>query len=128
VATFFYLANEAQPRYQFSDASGHRTSFKCVHHGTFRHELGNPELQSERGYQLDYSFTYQKGKLSSTLTPFATYYDQYIYLAPTSSFSRLPSGSQKTWEFRQANASFWGGEWVTSYQPVAALKWMMWCN
>ncbi|MEM6843507.1 MAG: TonB-dependent receptor [Bacteroidota bacterium] len=93
-----------------------------VHHGTFRHELGNPDLQSERGYQLDYSLTYQKGNLSSTLTPFVAYYDQYIYLAPTSSFSRLPSGSQLTWEFRQADATFWGGEWVTTYQPIADLN------
>ncbi|MGB3586442.1 MAG: TonB-dependent receptor [Tunicatimonas sp.] len=93
-----------------------------VHHGTFRHELGNPDLQSERGYQLDYALTYRRGKISSTLTPFVAYYDQYIYLAPTSSFSRLPSGSQLTWEFRQADAAFWGGEWVTTYQPGSALK------
>ena len=93
-----------------------------VHHGTFRHELGNPDLQSERGYQLDYALTYQKGGLSSTLTPFVAYYDQYIYLAPTSSFSRLPAGSQLTWEFRQADATFWGGEWVTTYQPSPTLS------
>ncbi|WKN44150.1 TonB-dependent receptor [Tunicatimonas pelagia] len=93
-----------------------------VHHGTFRHELGNPDLQSERGYQLDYALTYQQGKISSTLTPFVAYYDQYIYLAPTASFSRLPSGSQLTWEFRQADASFWGGEWVTNYQPISNLN------
>ena len=93
-----------------------------VHHGTFRHELGNPDLQSERGYQLDYSLTFQKSKLSSTLTPFVAYYDQYIYLAPTASFSRLPSGSQLTWEFRQADATFWGGEWVTAYQPLSTLR------
>ena len=93
-----------------------------VHHGTFRHELGNPDLQSERGYQLDYALTYQQGTFSSTLTPYVAYYDQYIYLAPTSSFSRLPSGSQLTWEFRQADATFWGGEWVTTYAPGAALN------
>ena len=93
-----------------------------VHHGTFRHELGNPDLQSERGYQLDYALTYRKEKISSTLTPFVAYYDQYIYLAPTASFSRLPAGSQLTWEFRQADATFWGGEWVTTYQPWTALN------
>ena len=93
-----------------------------VHHGTFRHELGNPTLQSERGYQLDYALTYRKSKLSSTLTPFVAYYDQYIYLAPTASFSRLPAGSQLTWEFRQADAIFGGGEWVTTYQPWSTLN------
>ena len=93
-----------------------------VHHGTFRHELGNPDLQSERGYQLDYALTYQQDKLSSTLTPFVAYYDQYIYLAPTASFSRLPAGSQLTWEFRQADATFWGGEWTTTYQPHPSLR------
>ncbi|MGB3852442.1 MAG: TonB-dependent receptor [Tunicatimonas sp.] len=92
-----------------------------VHHGTFRHELGNPDLQSERGYQIDYALTYRQGTVSSTLTPFVAYYDQYIYLAPTASFSRLPTGSQLIWEFRQADATFWGGEWVTSYQPWPAL-------
>ncbi len=90
-----------------------------VHHGTFRHELGNPDLQSERGYQIDYALTYRQGTVSSTLTPFVAYYDQYIYLAPTASFSRLPTGSQLIWEFRQADATFWGGEWVTKLPTLA---------
>ncbi|NJN27999.1 MAG: TonB-dependent receptor [Cyclobacteriaceae bacterium] len=31
-----------------------------VHHGTFRHEMGDPELDSERGIQGDLNLTYQK--------------------------------------------------------------------
>jgi iron complex outermembrane recepter protein len=81
-----------------------------IHHGTFRHEKGNPDLESERGYQLDLALDYRLSWLSLSLTPFASYYDHYIYLAPTPFYSRLPSGSQITWEYRQASSRFWGGE------------------
>lgn len=81
-----------------------------IHHGTFRHEKGNADLESERGYQLDLAVNYRQPGLSLSLTPFASYYDHYIYLAPTPFYSRLPSGSQITWEYRQASSRFWGGE------------------
>ena len=81
-----------------------------IHHGTFRHEKGNADLESERGYQLDLALDYRLPRLILSLTPFASYYDRYIYLSPTPFYSRLPSGSQITWEYRQASSRFWGGE------------------
>ncbi|MFP4096915.1 MAG: TonB-dependent receptor [Cyclobacteriaceae bacterium] len=81
-----------------------------IHHGTFRHEKGNADIESERGYQLDLALNYCLPRLSLSLTPFASYYDRYIYLSPTPFYSTLPSGSQITWEYRQASSRFWGGE------------------
>lgn len=90
-----------------------------IHHGTFRHEKGNPDLLPERGIQLDLELGYQNQWLRTVFTPFVSYYDQYIYLAPTAFFSTLPSGSQLTWEFRQADSYFWGAELSTRFQPLS---------
>ncbi len=86
-----------------------------IHHGTFRHEKGDPDLLPERGIQLDAELGYRSSWFSAVFTPFASYYDQYIYIAPTAFFSRLPSGSQLTWEFRQADSYFWGRSYVPSF-------------
>lgn len=80
-----------------------------VHHGNFRHEIGNPNLDSERSYQADLNYTYSKRNFLIGLSPFFGYYDGYIYLAPTGRFSTIP-GASTMWEYRQNNALFAGGE------------------
>lgn len=79
-----------------------------VHHGNFRFEAGNPELRAERSYQTDVNLTYNRKRLYVSLSPFFSYYQDYIYLAPTGIF-RLPIGTTQ-WEYRQHNALFGGGE------------------
>lgn len=86
-----------------------------IHHGTFRHEKGNPELNSERGIQMDWNASYKSKRFYLALTPFFSYYSNYIYLAPTAFFSTLPSGNQLTWEYRQHEARFMGAEIETEY-------------
>jgi iron complex outermembrane receptor protein len=85
-------------------------SINGVHHGNFRHELGNPDLQSERGFQGDLNIVWRKKSTILSLTPFASIYDSYIYLAPSGRFSNLP-GSRPFWEYRQNAAVFTGIEW-----------------
>lgn len=80
-----------------------------IHHGNFRHEIGNAELVSERSYQADANYSYSRKNLLIGLSPFWGYYQDYIYLAPTGRFSTLP-GSSTAWEYRQHNAIFTGGE------------------
>jgi iron complex outermembrane receptor protein len=80
-----------------------------VHHGNFRHEVGNPDLLAERNYQADLNLAMSKRKVLFTLSPFFGYFDNYIYLAPAPRFSPLP-GSSLLWEYRQNNAIFTGGE------------------
>ncbi|MFY0598952.1 MAG: TonB-dependent receptor [Cyclobacteriaceae bacterium] len=94
------------------------------HHGTFRHELGDENLTSERGFQGDLSLSYQRSNLSLVLSPFASYFDSFIYLAPSSNFSSsldsdaFRGESGQVFHYRQNNAFFTGGEFAAEYHPI----------
>lgn len=93
-----------------------------VHHGNFRHEIGNAALQPERGYQLDFSLDYEAGPWTLALSPFINYYQDFIYLAPSARFSSIP-GSGQSWEYRQNRVLYGGGEIWLRYQILPALHW-----
>lgn len=80
-----------------------------VHHGTFRHEMGDSLLVTERGYQLDLGFSWKSEDWLLSLSPFFNYFNDFIYLSPTTQFSNLPEGGQ-LFRYRQNNAVFTGGE------------------
>ncbi|WP_439482478.1 TonB-dependent receptor [Cyclobacterium plantarum] len=80
-----------------------------VHHGNFRHEVGDANLNSERSFQADLNYTYSKENFLVGFSPFISYFDGYIYLAPTGRFSTLPAAGT-LWEYRQNNAFFSGAE------------------
>lgn len=92
-----------------------------VHHGNFRHELGDPALDIERGYQADVTFSHESTNLLFELSAFYAYYQQYIYLAPTGRFSDLPSGGT-LWQYRQDDALFNGLELAANYKFPFHLK------
>jgi iron complex outermembrane receptor protein len=91
-----------------------------VHHGTFRHERGDPNLDSERGIQGDLNLTYQKKEMYFLFTPFIGYYDKYIYLAPEPEFSDLPAGGQ-LYQYTQHDALFTGFEFDFEYEILPDL-------
>ncbi|MCC8087986.1 MAG: TonB-dependent receptor [Rikenellaceae bacterium] len=82
-----------------------------VHHGTFRHEQGDPSLKSERGWQLDVGYSYEREWLSASLSPFVSRYNNYIYLKPTGEWSVLPHAGQ-IYRYTGAEAIFAGAEFV----------------
>ena len=88
-----------------------------VHHGTFRHERGDPDLDSERGIQADWNITYQRNSIYMIITPYFGYYDKYIYLAPKAEFSDLPAGGQ-VYQYTQHDAVFTGFEFDFEYKFV----------
>lgn len=83
-----------------------------IHHGNYRHELGNSGLKPERGYQMDVELTYNHHPFIISVSPFAAYYSNFIYLAPSGRFSPLP-GASTMWQYTQNNAIFIGGELST---------------
>ncbi|TVR79756.1 MAG: TonB-dependent receptor [Chitinophagaceae bacterium] len=91
-----------------------------VHHSTFRHEQGNPDLDVETGYQFDVSMTYRTSNFRIALSPFFNYFDNHIYLQPSGTFSFLPHTGQ-LYNYVQANAVHFGGEWLLEYHPVSFL-------
>ncbi len=91
-----------------------------VHHGTFRHEMGNPNLLPEKGYQNDLTIHYENSKWEFKLSGFASYFSNYIYLSPTSRFSTLPEGGQ-VYQYLQNDAILWGGEIFMDYHFIEDL-------
>lgn len=80
-----------------------------VHHGTFRHEQGDATLDSEHGWQVDISYSLTHRGLKLTVSPFASWFDNYIYLNPTGEWSLLPHAGQ-IYRYTGARAVFAGGE------------------
>ncbi len=92
-----------------------------VHHGNFRHEIGDKDLQNEQGYQVDFTYLHQSENVFLEVSAYYAYYKDYIYLAPTGNFSFLPSGGT-TWEYRQNDALYNGFEVAGSYDSPFNIK------
>lgn len=80
-----------------------------VHHGTFRHEKGDSDLSSERGWQADLAYTYESNSLKVNFSPFISLFDNYIFLKPTGQWSILPHAGQ-IYQYTGAKAFFAGAE------------------
>jgi len=82
-----------------------------IHHGTFRHEVGTPDLDSEHGYQLDIGAYWSYPKFNGSVAFYFNYFDNYIYLGPTfpAQFSQLPEAGQ-IFQYRQDDAIYTGFE------------------
>lgn len=91
-----------------------------VHHGTFRHEKGDPNLDPETGYQLDLGFAYHAPDLLLKATPFFNYFDNYIYLRPSGTFSPLPDAGQ-VYQYTQASVIHTGFEAFAEYHLIEPL-------
>jgi iron complex outermembrane receptor protein len=89
-------------------------SMNGVHHGTFRHERGDPDLTSERGWQADLNISYHQQEFLISITPYFNFFQDYIYLRPTVEFSDLPGGGQ-IFEYTQHDAIYTGGELMVDY-------------
>jgi iron complex outermembrane recepter protein len=87
-----------------------------VHHGTFRHEKGDPNLKPENGYQFDLAYEYHTSKHLLLFTPFFNYYSNFIFLRPSGKFSPLPDAGQ-IYQYTQANAVTTGAELHLEYHP-----------
>lgn len=98
------------------------TSSNGVHHGNFRHELGNPDLESEQGYQVDLSIEYSGKSIDAQVSGFFNYFEGYIYLSPSSNFSMLPEAGL-LFNYLQNNAIYTGLEAEWEYEITSTLQW-----
>jgi iron complex outermembrane recepter protein len=96
-----------------------------IHHGTFRHEVGAPDLESEHGYQLDLSAEWKLKRFSGAVSWYFNYFDNFIYLGPTfpARFSTLPEAGQ-IFQYRQDDAFYTGFElqWNWNFIPRLELQ------
>jgi len=92
-----------------------------VHHGNFRHEKGDADLDVERGYQVDLTYLYRGEGFRVEASAFYAFYQRYIYLSPSGRFSNLPAGGS-LWQYRQDDALFNGAELTVGYEVSETLK------
>jgi iron complex outermembrane receptor protein len=89
-----------------------------VHHGTFRHEVGNQENEAEIGYQFDGELTWRDRRWSIQVSPFFNYFTNFLFLRPTAEFSPLPEAGQ-LFVYEQAPAVHTGSELAFTWLMTA---------
>ena len=99
----------------FRMPTANELSSNGVHHGTFRHELGDRNLKPETSYQVDVVADFVKSladdvsRVSINASGFVNYFPNFIFLNPTGRFSWLPDAGQY-YQYQQAKAIRMGGE------------------
>ncbi len=108
VTDAFNLATTVGTIFRFPTAI--ELSANGVHHGAFRHELGNPDLDPERGFAADLRLNFETEGFKTELSPYLYYFNNYIFLKPSGTFSILPDGGQ-VYQYTQSKALLTGIEW-----------------
>ncbi|TCO09837.1 TonB-dependent receptor [Natronoflexus pectinivorans] len=80
-----------------------------VHHGSFRHELGDPHLSPERGFFADVTMNYKTYRRQISVSPYVYHFSNYIFLRPTGEWSYLPHTGQ-IFRFSESEAVMSGVE------------------
>lgn len=84
-----------------------------VHEGTYRYEIGNPNLKNEHNFQVDLSVEQRSEHLEVFANGFYNLVNNYIFISPT--------GDQRdglqVYEYLQHNASLYGGEFGIHLHP-----------
>ena len=86
-----------------------------IHHGAFRHEKGNPNLDVEKGWAFDLSQHYHIKNFKINASAYLYYFTNYIFLKPSGTFSVLPHGGQ-IYQYDQSKAMLAGIEIDAVYQ------------
>lgn len=86
-----------------------------VHHGSFRHEMGDRNLEAESGFMFDIGLDYHDDRWHLNVTPFFNLFKNYIYLHPSGRFSPLPEAGQ-IYLYKNTPAAFLGAESVIDYR------------
>ena len=95
------------------------------HEGTYRYEIGNPQLSPEHSWQLDLGTDYSSEIISGQLSLFANHISNYIFLERMGfggSMGAVDGGSAAaTYLYQQGTARLWGFEAMLDIHPVEAL-------
>ncbi len=92
------------------------------HEGTFRYEIGNPNLKSETNHQIDLAYFLNSEHITLEVSPFVNFISNYIYtskLADSMGNEVIidPSDPAPAFEFAQAQATLLGGEIYLDMHP-----------
>ena len=80
-----------------------------IHHGSFRHEMGDENLKSEKGYYIDGNLEWISRGFSLEFSPYMYYFSNYLFLKPSGDWSLLPHAGQ-IYRYSQSEAILSGFE------------------
>ena len=92
-----------------------------THHGSNRYEIGNPELENERNYQVDLALELRTDHFEIFGNAFYNSLENYIYLRPTGEVLE----ESQVYQYVQNNADLYGGEAGIHIHPHP-LDWLHW--
>jgi iron complex outermembrane receptor protein len=104
---------------QLNIASGFRApnlaelSSNGIHEGTFRYEIGNPNLKIEQNVEPDFIIEYEGKHMSFSTNLFYNRIFNYIYLSPTNKYIN----NTKVYTYEQNNAALYGAEFSADIHP-----------
>ena len=84
-----------------------------VHEGTFRYEVGNPDLNTEQNLQTDLDLEYKSTHFEFSVSGFYNHINDYIY----SSATGAEINGFKVYDYIQNNANLYGGEIALHIHP-----------
>ena len=99
--------------------TGYRTpnlaelSSNGVHEGTFRYEIGNPQMKIEQNFCAEAGFTYENKNFSFSVTAYNNRFLNYVYLQPTTE----EFFGFTIYRYLQTNATLQGGEATIDWSP-----------
>ncbi|WP_264566314.1 TonB-dependent receptor [Flavobacterium sp. N3904] len=84
-----------------------------VHEGTFRYEIGNPNLKTEQNLQTDLDLEYKISHFEFSVSAFYNHIKDYIYASPTG----VEIDGFQVYDYIQNNANLYGGEIAMHIHP-----------
>jgi iron complex outermembrane receptor protein len=93
-----------------------------VNYHYFSYEIGDPDLDAEISYQIDYSASWHHPLWAVQISPFFNYFPNYIYLNPTSDFDYQYGAGNQVYRYTQAEVMRFGGELHAHYNLMKNLK------
>lgn len=84
-----------------------------VHEGTFRYEIGNPNLKTEQNLQTDLDLEYKSTHFEFGVSAFYNHINDYIYSSPNGS----EIDGFKVYDYIQNDANLYGGELALHIHP-----------
>ncbi|HKO77629.1 MAG TPA: TonB-dependent receptor [Flavobacterium sp.] len=119
-ASLGYKTNFAKDlSFRLNGATGFRApnlaelSSNGVHEGTFRYEIGNPDLKTEQNLQTDLDLEYKSDHFEFSVSGFYNHINDYIYSSP----SGAEIDGFMVYDYIQNNANLYGGELALHIHP-----------
>jgi len=89
-----------------------------INYSIFRYEKGNASLSPEEAYQVDAGVVYETPAVYVQVSPFASYFPNYIYLNPNSGFVE----GLQLYNYTQSKVFRWGVEGDVTLRLMRSLE------